>query len=68
MQIRCHHCGAKIPVAAFARMIGKIGKGAANRRAVDYAALARKSHESRARNKAKKSSDDNRIVIDSQNG
>lgn len=68
MQIMCHHCGAKIPVAAFARMIGKIGKGAAKRRNVDYSALARKSHESRATNKAKKSASDKRIVIDSQNG
>lgn len=68
MQIRCHHCGARIPVSEFARMIGKIGKGAAKRRNVDYSALARKAHESRARNKAKKSAADKRIVLDSPNG
>ena len=68
MRIKCHHCGAKIPVAAFARMIGKIGKGSAKRRAVDYSALARKSHEARERNKEKKSAADKRIVLDSKNG
>lgn len=66
MQIRCHHCGRKIPVSEFARQIGKIGKGAAKRRNIDYAALARKSHESRARNQAKKSSDGKRISLDSK--
>jgi len=53
MQIRCHHCGRKIPVSEFARQIGKIGKGASKRRNVDYSALARKSHAARARNKQK---------------
>lgn len=47
----CPHCGRPIKASALASALGAAGRGSAKRRPVDYAALARKAHEARARNK-----------------
>lgn len=41
-------------IRAAMSLLGKSGRGAAKRRDVDYSALARKAHATRARNKAAK--------------
>lgn len=53
----CPHCRKAIPAEYAARSLGSVGgsvKGKTKARAVDYAQLARLSHQRRAENKAKK--------------
>lgn len=48
--MNCPHCGQAINPAAVLGAKGGQAKGAAKRRDVDYAALARKSHAARRAN------------------
>lgn len=52
----CPNCGHHIPAESAAQALGSRGgsvKGKTKARAVDYAELARLSHQKRAENKAK---------------
>lgn len=51
--LACPHCGHPIAPRTIAAAMGAAGRGASKRRNVDYSALARASHATRAANKEK---------------